>query len=187
MNDRLRRAMMVPVPPAGPAAFERAQSRLRQASRWAAAASVAAVAMAAGWLWTGADRAALAGEVAAHVAHESSAWETTAAPTVDELQAVLKAAGLRLEAGGPAVTYAKNCWIRGHLVPHLVVQTADGPVTVMALTHEMAIGRHEFDLGGRYRGVLVPAARGSVMVLAMRAGPVDSVAIQFATNLKVNT
>jgi len=51
-------------------------------------------------------------------------------------------------------------------VPHLVVQTAAGPVTVMVLVHEPVRAATQFDENG-YRGVIVPVAgHGSLAVLA---------------------
>jgi hypothetical protein len=62
-----------------------------------------------------------------------------------------------------------SCWFRGHYVPHLVVQTDRGPVTVLLLTQEQGVKRREvFDEGG-FHGVVVPAARGAVAVLGRDA------------------
>ena len=44
-------------------------------------------------------------------------------------------------AGAGLVSYANSCVFRGHHVPHLVVQTEAGPVTVMVLVHESGVVR----------------------------------------------
>jgi hypothetical protein len=62
-------------------------------------------------------------------------------------------------------------------VPHLVVRTADGPVTILVLPHENIRERIVFSEGG-YRGVLVPTARGSLAVLARDGRDVDAVVAQ---------
>jgi len=63
------------------------------------------------------------------------------------------------------VSYASSCTFRGHLVPHLVVQTAMGPVTVMVLVHDSVSKQAPFDKEG-YRGVIVPVpGHGSIAVL----------------------
>jgi hypothetical protein len=50
-------------------------------------------------------------------------------------------------------------------VPHLVVQTAMGPITVMVLVHD-SVSKAPFDEEG-YRGVIVPVpGHGSLAVLA---------------------
>ena len=53
-----------------------------------------------------------------------------------ELDDVLKDSKLRLKPDAGIVSYASSCTFRGHRVPHLVVQTPSGPVTVMVLVHE---------------------------------------------------
>ena len=64
------------------------------------------------------------------------------------------------------MSYAQSCQFRGHTVPHLVVQTAMGPVTVMVLPHDSVAKTVRFDEEG-YRGVIVPVAgHGSLAVLA---------------------
>ena len=83
----------------------------------------------------------------------------------DALQSVLRDSHLRLAAGAGVVSYASSCGFRGHRVPHLVIQTESGPVTVMVLVHEHAAKPVQFDEQG-YRGVIVPVAgHGSLAVL----------------------
>jgi hypothetical protein len=78
---------------------------------------------------------------------------------------VLGRAHVQLKTGAPLVSYAQSCWFRGRFVPHLVVQTGHGPITVMVLTHERVGGREIVDEGGS-RGVILPAERGALAVLA---------------------
>jgi hypothetical protein len=64
------------------------------------------------------------------------------------------------------VSYAQSCEFRGRHVPHLVVQTAMGPITVMVLVHETVSKATPFDEEG-YRGVILPVpGHGSLAVLA---------------------
>jgi hypothetical protein len=78
---------------------------------------------------------------------------------------VLGRAGVALDPAAAQVSYAQSCLFRGWYVPHLVVQTPAGPMTVMVLTHERALVPVQVDEGG-YRGVIVPAPRGAFAVLA---------------------
>ena len=81
------------------------------------------------------------------------------------------------------VVYAMACPFRGRRVPHLVVQTSAGPLTVMLLAHEKVAERTEFSEHG-YRGVLLPAGSGAVAVLS-RAGTVpESVAVEIAGSVR---
>jgi hypothetical protein len=109
------------------------------------------------------------------MAHEQQAWDTTAALPAQELEQVLDRSGLRLRAGFADVTYARSCWFRGHWVPHLVVRTADGPVTLLLLRHESVSQATAFEESG-YRGTLVPADGGSIAVLSRDAADVEAVA-----------
>ena len=78
---------------------------------------------------------------------------------------MLRDSRLRLSNGAGMVSYASSCAFRGHRVPHLVIQTESGPVTVMVLVHEGVRKPVRFDEQG-YRGVIVPVAgHGSLAVL----------------------
>jgi hypothetical protein len=73
------------------------------------------------------------------------------------------------------ITYAHSCWFRGRRVPHLIVQTPQGPVTVVVLPRERVTGTVDFEEDG-YRGMLLPAERGSIAVLTRDRANVDAVA-----------
>jgi len=68
-------------------------------------------------------------------------------------------------------------------VPHLVVQTANGPMTVMLLAHEKVSGRQEFSEGG-FAGVLLPAGEGSVAVLMQDGKVPDAAATQVLSGVR---
>jgi hypothetical protein len=109
------------------------------------------------------------------MAHEPGSWEAESTVPTDDLESVTYRSGVRLNDGMPDVTYAQSCWFRGHYVPHLVVRTPDGPVTIMVLPEEQVERRQEFREGG-YSGTLVPARRGAIAVLARNAADVDAIA-----------
>jgi hypothetical protein len=101
------------------------------------------------------------------MAEEPAAWTRTDVSWPPAgLDRVLAASHLVRKADAGLVSYANSCEFRGHRVPHLVVQTASGPVTVMVLTHESVRGRVRFDEQG-YRGIIlpVPGHDGSIAVL----------------------
>jgi hypothetical protein len=94
-----------------------------------------------------------------------------------ELQDVLRNSHLRLTAGAGLVSYASSCAFRGHRVPHLVIQTASGPVTVMVLIHEQAAKLLPFDEGG-YRGVIVPVSGHGALAVLTHDSATDPKTIQ---------
>lgn len=140
----------------------------RMPGGWLAmAASVLVGLVLAGGLWLAAPHASLAADVVGHMAEEPGAWTRTDVPVpAPELNAVLRHAHVRLRPEAGMVSYARSCAFRGHKVPHLVVQTAMGPVTVMVLVHESVAEPEPFDEQG-YRGLIVPVpGHGSLAVLA---------------------
>jgi hypothetical protein len=134
----------------------------------AMAASVLVAVVVAGGLWLSAPGTSLAADVVTHMRGEPEAWRRTDVPVPDpKLDNVLRDSRLRLAASGGAgmVSYASSCEFRGHRVPHLVLQTDAGPVTVMVLVHERSSKPMQFDEQG-YRGVIVPVpGHGSLAVL----------------------
>ncbi len=134
--------------------------------RWMAlAASIVGGVAIGSLLWIGGPRASLAEDVVKHVDHERGAMVVTsheADPA--EVAAVLERAGVHLQPGIGTVSYASTCPFRGEKVPHLVVQTAAGPMTVMVLRDEKVPAPVDFDEGG-YAGTIVPAGPGSIAVI----------------------
>jgi hypothetical protein len=141
--------------------------RLRVRRRGLAlAASVLLAVVGAGLLWLGAPGRSLAAAVVDHMADEPDAWvRTEIAVPARQLDAVMSESGAHLQPAAGLVSYVHSCEFRGHQVPHLVVQTAAGPVTVMVLVHESVRSRVHFDEQG-YRGIILPVpGHGSLAVL----------------------
>jgi hypothetical protein len=177
-ESRLERALRVDIAPtAAVLPFERKggrapQNGARAPRRWMAiAASVLLGLSIAGGLWLTLPQRSLAAAVVAHMAGEPDAWRRTdVAVGNSDLDAVLKDSKLRLKPEAGTVSYASSCQFRGHRVPHLVVQTPSGPVTVMVLVHESVRRVMQFDDEG-YRGTIVPVpGHGSIAVLMRNSG-----------------
>lgn len=196
-EGRLERAMRVSVAAAGAArvvplrapAAARASAApggLRARRGWLAiAASVLIVVAAAGGLWLAQPHSSLAADVVAHMAGEPQAWARTDIPAAaPELAQALGDAHLRLDPGAGMVSYARSCQFRGHRVPHLVVQTEMGPVTVMVLAHESVSKPERFAEQG-YHGVILPVpGRGSLAVLARGRNPSPDMLKQIASRVQ---
>jgi Protein of unknown function (DUF3379) len=171
-ESRLSRALRVTLPAREGAAVvplrAKAVPRLMayRRSTLAMAASVLLAVLVAGVLWVAAPGSSLAADVVTHMGGEPGAWLETNVPVDNsELQNVLRDSHVKLAAGAGLVSYAASCAFRGHHVPHLVLQTETGPVTVMVLVHEHVQKPVRFDEQG-YRGVIVPVAgHGSLAVL----------------------
>lgn len=178
LDGRLRNALELPLEEfRGPA-----QTRAPGTRPWALAASVVLAVFVGAGFWLLRPAPALAGEVAEHVRHEAGSWDMREPLPAAELAAVLRQAGVEFDTTLPVV-YAMACNFRGRQVPHLVVQTTAGPLTVMLLSRERTAARTEFSEDG-YRGVLVPAGEGSVAILS-RDGPVPGgVSSQIAAGVR---
>jgi Protein of unknown function (DUF3379) len=160
----------------------RSSARPTKGARWLALAASVAIAFVVGagiWLTP---RSSLAADVIAHMAGEPDAWKSQAALPAGELNPVLRRANISLDPKAPSVSYANSCEFRGQVVPHLVVQSPRGPVTVMVLIHEVVFKSRHFDEQG-YRGTILPIPQhGSIAVLMRAPGTtaaeVDAVAAQ---------
>jgi hypothetical protein len=125
----------------------------------------------------------LAHEVITHVESESKSWSSTDQPPAAEVNETLAQAGVALDMSSDKVMYAQSCPFRGHVVPHLVVSTPEGPVTVMVLRYDNVKHRMSFHEDGM-TGVIVPAPHGSIAVLMKGNENVDAVAQQVKQSLR---
>lgn len=146
--------------------------------RFAMAASVVLALIVAGGVWVLRPEPALATELVRHIVHEASSWEHDERLSAAQVLEVLDRAGVKIDPALPVV-YASACPFRGAVVPHLVVRTEQGLVTVMVLTREDVPARTEFAESGM-RGVLMPAERGSLAMVARDGAVSDSLAGRLA-------
>jgi hypothetical protein len=88
---------------------------------------------------------------------------------------VLGPEGTRLWPGIGDVTYAMRCVFDGHVVPHLVVRTPEGPVTVLVLGHR-EVGKPLKLREDGLEGIVLPAPRGSIAVIGEGIADINAVA-----------
>lgn len=138
---------------------------------WAASAAVASVLV----IWALRPGDTLARELVTHVEYESDSWSSDHPVPNSRASEILAKAGVTLDESSEKVMYARNCLFRGHVVPHLVVTTSRGPVTVLVLPHEKVRQRMSFHEDGM-SGVIAPAPHGSIAILALGSESVDAVA-----------
>ncbi len=142
---------------------------------WALAASVLIVAVTTLAVWSLRPTDTLAHDLAEHVIDEPNSWESRQPVDAHSLEDILRKAGVDSGITSREVIYARTCLFRGHFVPHLVVQTTTGPVTVLVLPDEHVKKRESFFDSG-LAGVIVPAQHGSIAVLARASADLDGVA-----------
>ena len=169
LDARLQAALELPLPDF--------RQRAATPRRWyALAASIVLGLLIAGGAWLTRPSVALAGELVGHVGHEAGSWEQRQQVPAAAVADVLRQAGVQFDPALPVV-YAMACPFHGRLMPHFVVQTDHGPMTVMLLPDEKVRVRTRFSEGG-YHGVLLPAGKGSVAILSREGEVPDSVAGQ---------
>ena len=176
LDRLLHRALEIPVPTGQPAPVGVSIERRDFKRRWLTLAASVLLAAGIGFgLWSAAPRESLATTVIEHLSHEPEAMLSTADRVSPfELEKVLAKGGIRLRSDVAGISYARSCPIRGHLVPHLVVQTEHGPVTVLVMAQEQvgsAVPLAETGL----TGAIVPAGPGSIAVIGEGARSVDEV------------
>ena len=178
LDGDIRRALQTP--PELPARARRSVPPLWRP--WALAASVLlAMSVAGVWLLRPSDT--LASELVSHVHAEPGSWATHEQIDGAGITQALRAAGVGFDVTADKITYAHSCWFRGHYVPHLVLQTDKGPVTVILLRHERVRAPQSFREGG-LSGVIVPAEDGSIALLAQRDGGLEQLAQQMRQDVR---
>jgi len=143
--------------------------------RMAASVLVSAITIAAASIWLLTPRETFAADVIKHINHESASLvKTSETANSAEVASVLAASGVHIKPNATHVSYVQLCPFRGHRTPHLVVQTDQGPVTVLVMADEPQ-GSHKRISASGYEGVVVPAPRG-VLVVVGQNGNIDEIA-----------
>lgn len=181
LDGRIRRALELE-----PRDLAAVPARKGHAPRvWAMAASLL-VAVAAGMLvWTLRPADTLAAEIVAHVGGEPASWSQREPVPQSALDFVVRDAGIEIDASDGRVVYAHTCVFRGRTVPHLVVSTAQGPMTVLVLRHERVESPQRFSEDG-YTGLLLPSAGGAIAVLARGDADVEKASREIQTIIRSN-
>ena len=149
----------------------------------ALAASVLLAMLAVLAVWLGRPSDTLAREVVAHVQEEPESWLARQHVDAHSIDAALRGAGVKLDITSDRISYAQSCWFRDHYVPHLVVQTAQGPATVLILRNQQVRARRSFHEAGM-SGVIVPAPQGSIAVLTQGGADTAAVAAQMQQEVR---
>ncbi|MEL7296366.1 MAG: DUF3379 family protein [Pseudomonadota bacterium] len=122
--------------------------------------------------------AQLAAEIVEHIGPELGMMVSATEPvSQSKLDKVLAAGvgGTQLDRDAPLVSYAKSCVINGQLVPHLVMQGEDGPVTVLLMPGERVDGPVSIMQDG-VEGVILPVGDGgSIAIIGRDAASVESI------------
>ena len=167
-DDVLFAGLQVPVPDGLADRILVARGQRPGARRWAWAMAATLV-LAAGVALVGREfllKDPLGGEAISHVAHEPQSF--TSIDTVDNafLPAVLAEQGFKAVAALGQVTYTRICPMDGRNARHLVIRTAEGPVTLFLLPDDPNRRRRAVTESDGMAAVTMPAARGTIAIVA---------------------
>ncbi len=174
LDEKIRRALVIDIPaeefraPPAPAKYglTKTQAAYSHGKQWALAASVLLAVAVVLVMWGALPSHSLAADVVSHLVSETI--EQPLDVPVDEktVRSVMEQAGLRLDPIDPSIVFMRTCFIRGRLVPHFIVRTADGMATVVILPDEHVKTAERFE-GSGYKGILIPdAKKGSIALLS---------------------
>jgi len=174
LDRRIRQALMVSVPEYSLPDMNRdAKVRtLRQKPRVTAPAwfGLAATVALAAWLGLqlqrpDLDSLTLADQIVAHMDHEPASRVISDVAVAERtLDSVVTKNVAELGSGMGLITYARSCVINGKLVPHLVIQGENGPVTLLLMPDEPIDAVTPLN-GHAINGVILPHGGGSIAII----------------------
>jgi hypothetical protein len=114
-------------------------------------------------------------QVLAHVDNEASALLPSSTPVSDrQLSRAVPNEIATMNRDVGLITYAQSCSINGKDVPHLVIQGAHGPITILLMPHESVAEATTLD-GVNVKGIILPVGDGSIAIIGDREEQLDQV------------
>jgi hypothetical protein len=114
-------------------------------------------------------------QVLAHLDHESAAMRLSDSPvSASDLDRAMPESVATMNHDAGLITYAQSCRINGKIVPHLVIQGENGPVTILLMPDEMITEALSLD-GINIKGVILPVGDGSIAIIGDRDGNIEDV------------
>lgn len=182
-DRRLREALSVPVPEELAerlllAQTTRHRSRLRGPFMALAASLVLALALGVTWqlgIRPVSEAQALNQYVAAHLEHEPESLTTTTPVNLGSVEKLLNEYGLHLSGEVGNIVYARRCPTPNGTGVHLVVRTAEGPVTFIYMPEQRVGSRVNVDTNG-HRGYVMQFGKGAAALVGTPSEALEAVA-----------
>ena len=170
-------ALRVPVPErmaetillAQTTAERRHRTRLRRVSMFAAAALLV---LAVGVVGMRAEAKPLTVQAVEHLHSEEKVLALTAPVPAAEVVATFADRGVMLKQVPEGISFVAPCPVGNHRSVHLVMPTADGPLTVIYIADQKVAAASDFASDG-LRGRSVPVGKGTLILLAKNTAEFD--------------
>jgi hypothetical protein len=184
-DRKLVMALQVPLLDDHDGSYTAPEASPARGSAWIGLAASLVLGLGLGLLtWQSAPHGDIAQDLLAHVRHEQMTLiSTDDRVPFQQLSTVLRNSRMSMPANVAEVSYARSCIFRGRLVPHLVVQGENGPVTVMILPDLEVDGPTRFSEQGFF-GTILPAAKGSIAVIAGEESDLEEVSAPISSSLR---
>ena len=163
--------------------------RLRAKPTWFALAATVLLAALIGVRMFGVEGTydSLADEVLAHLDHEPVSLRPSTTPVSDRrLAATVPDNIAQMDHSAGLITYARTCEINGKAVPHLVIQGALGPITILLMPEETVSAAISLD-GENTHGVILPVGDGSIAIIGARDEELDRVEKSVLSSVRWST
>lgn len=147
---------------------EKIQARTNRTQWYSMAASIALVAVLSAGVFMkdkSQQTTPLEQLVVAHIQQEPQSFEQHNNVQLAALNFLFKPYSAHVNNNIGLVNYAVICQIRNTYGVHMVVQTDNGPVTVIYMPGEYVNSQETLD-DGKYKGIIVPAGRGSIAIVS---------------------
>lgn len=190
-DRRLRDALSVPVPDELAERLlltqtTRHRRRLRRPVMALAASLVLALALGVTWqlgVRPVSEAQALNQYVAAHMSHEPEAVNATTPVNLGTVEKLLNEYGLHLSGEVGNIVYAKRCPTPNGDGLHLVVRTAEGPVTFLYMPEQRVTSRVDVDTDG-YRGYVTTFGDGAAALVGTPSEALEEVGERLANAIQ---
>lgn len=124
----------------------------------------------------------LQGAVIAHVKAEPEHLSSQQHVSLSNLNDLMMKYGAELTGSVGTVNYAGSCVIRRSEGVHLVIETADHPVTVLYMPDE-TLSHRQAIVDKKFQGVILPTEKGSVAIVGQDDSSVQVIAQRFESAL----
>lgn len=188
-DRRLRDALAVPVPDGLAERLLLTQTtRDRSRVRRPAMALAASLVLALGVTWQFGirpvnDARALNRYLAAHMNYEPEALQATTPVNMGTVERLLNEHDLHLSGRMDNIVYAKRCLTPNGTGVHLVIRTAQGPMTFIYMPEQHVSGRIDVEADG-YRGYVTSFGNGTAVLVGTPSDTLEAIARQLRDTIR---